>query len=348
MFVDECEVDVEAGDGGDGIVSFRREKYVEKGGPDGGDGGDGGDVVFEATTNEHTLGEYRHAETIEAGRGQNGGAKNKTGADGADEIARVPVGTEIYDATTGEQIADLTEEGERVVAARGGRGGLGNTHFRSSTNRTPRQSTSGEPGETRAIRLELKMIADVGLVGFPSTGKSTLIAALSNAEPERADYPFTTINPNLGVVDWKDYREYVVADCPGLIEGAHEGDGLGVKFLKHIERTSVIVHLLEVLPEADTDGVPTDRDPISDFETLYGELEAYNPDLVERPQVVALNKVDLPFVRERVDELREYFEGERGVPFVAMSAATGENLAEFEDLVGSIVYDAASSEAWEA
>jgi len=342
MFVDECEIDVEAGRGGDGIVSFRREKYVEKGGPDGGDGGDGGDVVFEATTNEHTLGEYRHAETIEAERGENGGSKNKTGGDGDDAVAFVPVGTEISDATTGEKVSDLTEEGERVVAARGGEGGLGNTHFRSSTNRTPRQSTSGEPGESHRLRLELKLIADVGLVGFPSTGKSTLIAALSNAEPERADYPFTTLNPNLGVVDWRDYREFVVADCPGLIEGAHRGDGLGIQFLRHIERTSVIVHLLEVLPEAE--GVPTERNPIDDFEALYTELEAYNPDLVERPQVVALNKIDLPFVRQRADDLREYFEEERDLPFVAISAATGENLSAFNDLVGSIVYDESSED----
>lgn len=337
MFVDECEVRVRAGRGGDGIVSFRREKYVSKGGPNGGDGGDGGDVAFVATTNEHTLSEYRHTKLLEAEDGEPGGSNNKIGANGEPTVARVPVGTVVYDADTGHQIADLEEEGQRVVVAEGGDGGFGNTHFKSSTNRTPRQSTPGEPGESRRLRLELKMIADVGLVGFPSTGKSTLISALSNAEPKQAEYPFTTLNPNLGVVSWKDFREFVVADCPGIIEGAHRGEGLGTKFLKHIERTSVVVHLLEVFPEAE--GVSTDRDPIDDFETLHAELEAYRADLVERPQIVALNKIDLPYVRERIDDLREHFEEERGIPFVAISAATGENLEEFKDLVGSVVYE---------
>ena len=346
MFVDECEIEVQAGRGGDGFVCFRREKYVPKGGPNGGDGGSGGDVVFVATTNEHTLSEYRHARLIEAEDGEIGGPQQRTGADGEEKVARVPVGTLVVDRDTGEQIADLTEEGQRVVVAEGGDGGFGNTHFKSSTNRAPRQSTDGHEGEHRRLRLEIKMIADVGLVGFPSVGKSTLIAALSNAKPKQAEYPFTTLTPNLGVVGWKDFREFVIADCPGLIEGAHKGEGLGTQFLKHIERTEVIVHVLEVQPEAE--GVPSDRDPIEDFEIIHRELESYDPELVERPQLVALNKIDLPFVRDEADRLRTYFEQEREIPFVTISAATGENLDEFKDLVGKIVYEGAEEkEFWE-
>ncbi len=344
MFVDECELEVHAGDGGNGMVSFRREKYVARGGPNGGDGGDGGDVVFVATTNEHALTEYRHTKTLEAAGGEDGGSDNKTGADGDDRMARVPVGTVVYDARTGERVADLSEEGDRVVVARGGEGGFGNTHFKSSTNRTPRQSTNGEAGERRELRLELKMIADVGLVGFPSVGKSTLISRLSNAEPKQADYPFTTLSPNLGVVGWKDFKEFVIADCPGLIEGAHRGEGLGVQFLKHVERTSVIVHVLEVFPEAD--GVPSDRDPIEDFEVIYGELESYDAELVDRPQVVVLNKIDLPYVRDELERVRSYFADERELPFLGISAATGENLEAFTDLVGELVFEG-EKEAWE-
>jgi len=346
MFVDECDVEAHAGDGGDGIVSFRREKYVAKGGPDGGDGGDGGDVVFEATTNEHTLSEYRHTKRLEAGDGEPGGSSNKIGADGDDRVAYVPVGTVVYDDETGEQIADLTEQGQRVIAARGGEGGFGNTHFKSSTNQTPRQSTHGGSGGRTRLRLELKMIADVGLVGFPSVGKSTLISKLSNAEPKMAEYPFTTLAPNLGVVDWKGFKEFVIADCPGLIEGAHRGEGLGIQFLKHVERTNVIVHMLEVLPEAE--GVPTDRDPIEDFEIIYRELASYSEELVERPHVVVLNKIDLPYVDEQVDRLRTYFDDERDLPFVPISAATGENLDAFVDLVGELVFEGKETEEfWE-
>lgn len=328
------------------MVSFRRESNVPRGGPDGGDGGDGGDVILVATTNEHTLSQYRHTKLLEAESGENGGPKNQTGADGEDKIAYVPVGTVVYEEATGQQVADLDEDGQRVSVAEGGEGGFGNTHFKSSTNRAPRQSTDGEPGEERRLRLELKMIADVGLVGFPSVGKSTLISALSNAKPKMADYPFTTLVPNLGVVGWKDFRDYVIADCPGLIEGAHEGEGLGIQFLKHVERTSVIVHVLEVLPEAE--GVSTERDPIEDFEIIYNELESYNPDLVKRPQVVVLNKIDLPYVRDEIERLRDYFEEERNMRFLPISAATGENLEEFKDLVGELVYEGDSMhKPWE-
>jgi GTP-binding protein len=337
MFVDECDVEIKAGDGGDGIVSFRREKYVAKGGPDGGDGGRGGDVVFVASEDEHTLVEYRHVKLLEADNGDNGGSSKQTGASGDDLVNPVPIGTVIYDRANGDVLADLDEPGDRAVVARGGEGGLGNTRFATSTKQAPRKATNGEPGERQKLRLELKMIADVGLVGFPSSGKSTLISALSNAEPEMADYPFTTLEPNLGVVDWHDHREFVVADCPGLIEGAHQGDGLGLEFLKHIERTEVVVYLLDVTPTVE--GVPSDRDPVRDLEVLHRELENYNPELVERPQMVALNKIDLPYVRDELERVRTHVEDELGLPFVAMSAATGEHLDDFEDMVGRLVFD---------
>ncbi|MFB6265230.1 MAG: GTPase ObgE [Bradymonadaceae bacterium] len=343
MFVDECELEVYGGRGGDGIVSFHREKNVPRGGPDGGDGGDGGDVVFEASDDEHTLIEYRHTAQLEADPGQDGASANRTGADGDDLIAPVPTGTVVIDAETGEELADLDEEGRRATVAAGGEGGLGNTHFKSSTNRTPRRATDGEPGESRPIRLELKLIADVGLVGFPSAGKSTLVSAISAAEPEQADYPFTTMTPNLGRVQWKDYREFVVADCPGLIEGAHRGDGLGIEFLKHVERTRVLVYILDAQPQAE--GVPTDRDPIDDLEILREELRSFEAELLDRPQIVALNKIDLPHVRDRADEVREFVEGELELPFLTISAATGEHLDDLRDRLGEILFtDSAPSD----
>lgn len=331
------------------MVSFRREKYVAKGGPNGGDGGDGGDVVFLATTNEHTLSEYRHVKRIKAEDGKNGGSSNKTGRSGEDKVARVPVGTVVYDAHSGRQLADLTDEGQRVVVAEGGEGGFGNTHFKSSTNRAPRQATNGEGGERMRLKLELKLIADVGLVGYPSVGKSTLISKMSAAAPKTGDYPFTTLAPNLGVVEWHDLQEYVIADCPGLIQGAHRGEGLGIQFLKHVERTSVIAHVLEVTPQME--GVPSDRDPVEDFEAIRDELENYNPELLERPQVVVLNKLDLTHVRERVDELREHFEQQEDLPFVAVSAATGEKIGELKEILGKLVHhgslDGPETEWWE-
>lgn len=335
MFVDECDLEIKAGDGGDGIVSFRREKYVSRGGPDGGDGGRGGDVIVRATTDEHTLIRYRHTGKLEAERGGNGGPSNRTGAAGDDAYVEVPVGTVVTDAETGQQIADLTEDGEEVIVAEGGDGGKGNTAFKASTNQAPRRSTNGDPGEHRRLHLELKMLADVGLVGFPSVGKSTLVSSLSNAEPEQADYPFTTMTPSLGMVEWKDFQAYVVADCPGIIEGAHRGKGLGTQFLKHIERTSVLAHVIEVVETVE--GVPTDRDPKQDYETIRQELAAYDESLVERPEIVVLNKLDLPFVQERADELRTYFEQECGVPFVAVSAVTGEGLEKLKDTFGRLV-----------
>lgn len=345
-FVDEAEIRVMAGRGGDGRVSFRREKYVPRGGPNGGDGGKGGDVVLVATRNAHTLAEYRHKRHIKAKHGEHGGTNNRTGADGEDAIVRVPVGTIVWDAENGGQIADLTTDGERFVVAVGGDGGLGNTQFKSSTRRAPKTATSGHPGETRELRLELKLIADVALVGYPSVGKSTIIAALSNARPKIGDYPFTTLVPNLGVVKFGNFGEYVIADVPGLIEGAHEGQGLGIQFLKHIERTNLIAHVLEVTPQLE--GHETERDPIADFDRLQSELEKYNPDLLERPTIVVLNKIDLPFVQEREGELRAHFEDE-GYDFIAISAATHQGLDELRERLGEAVstgeFD--TREAWE-
>ncbi len=332
MFADEATIEVAAGKGGDGMVAFRREKYEARGGPNGGDGGDGGDVIVEATHNASTLHDYRHQKRVVAENGEPGGPKGKTGKAGEDKTIKVPVGTVITDADTGEELADLTEPGERIVVAEGGEGGLGNARFKSSTNRAPRRSTPGKPGDERTLELELKLIADVGLVGYPSVGKSTIISAISSAKPKTGAYHFTTITPNLGVVQWKDIEAFVVADIPGLIEGAHEGQGLGIQFLRHVERTELLVHVLEVTPTVE--GQDVARDPIRDFEVLCDELEKFNPELLERPQLVVLNKIDLPYAREALDEIRAHFEDEKGLPFLAISAATGENLDEFKDLLG--------------
>lgn len=335
MFVDEAQIEVFAGRGGDGMVSFRKEKYINRGGPNGGDGGKGGDVVVEATHNANTLSDFRHKRIIKAQAGRPGGTNNSTGADGDDALIIVPVGTIITDADTGEVLADLTRSGQRVVVARGGDGGRGNTRFKSSTNRAPRRATPGFPGEERILSLELKLIADIGLVGFPSVGKSTIISAISSARPKIGAYPFTTLVPNLGVVQWKDMESFVVADIPGLIEGAHEGQGLGTQFLKHVERTNLIVHVLEVTPTIE--GQEDPRDPIGDYRVILDELAKFNSDLVESPQMVVLNKVDLPFAREQEEALRTFFEEEEGLPFLSVSAATGENLEALKDLFGEAV-----------
>ncbi|MFU8806520.1 MAG: GTPase ObgE [Bradymonadaceae bacterium] len=335
MFVDEAEIRVSAGRGGHGMVAFRREKYVPRGGPAGGDGGNGGNVKFVATNNINTLSDFRHVRHLKAEDGRPGGPKNMTGRNGEDAVVELPVGTMIHDAETGELIADLTAEDQEVVVATGGRGGLGNQHFATSSNQAPRKATEGKPGESLRLKLELKLIADVGLVGFPSVGKSTIIATISSARPKIADYPFTTLVPNLGVVQWKNMQEFVVADIPGLIEGAHEGHGLGIQFLKHIERTNLIVHVLEVVPSIEEQ--PNDREPIRDFEVIRDELAKYNPALLEQPQLVVLNKVDLPFVRAEVERLQAHFQDDLGMPFLAISAATGENIDEFKDMLGKAV-----------
>ncbi len=313
------------------MVAFRREKYVPRGGPAGGDGGKGGDVVFVATTDTNTLAEYRHRRHIRADAGRHGGPKQMTGRNGKNLELRVPLGTLIFDADEDTLLADLTSEGSTYVAAAGGKGGLGNQHFATSRNKAPRKATPGKPGEERNIRLELKLLADVGLVGYPSVGKSTLISAISNARPKIAAYPFTTLAPNLGVVRWRDFREFVIADIPGLIEGAHEGHGLGIQFLKHIERTNLLVHVLEVTTQLEDheDG----RDPIADFEALRHELASFNPDLLERPQMVVLNKCDLPHVLEQEDRLRAHFEG-MGMTFMTVSAAARIGLGELVEELG--------------
>lgn len=335
MFVDEATVEVVAGRGGDGMVAFRREKYEPRGGPNGGDGGCGGDVVVEATHNASTLHEYRHQKRIKAEAGKPGGPKKMTGKNGDDAFIFVPVGTVVRDAESGELLADLTESGQQVIVARGGDGGMGNARFKSSTNRAPRKSTPGQPGEELTLELELKLIADVGLVGYPSVGKSTLIASISSAKPKVGAYHFTTITPNLGVVKWKNAEPFVVADIPGLIEGAHRGQGLGIQFLRHVERTNLLVHVLEVLPTLDDQDDP--RDPIDDFDVIRGELEKFNPQLLDNPQLVVLNKIDLPHVRQELERIQHYFEEEKKLPFLAVSAATGENLDEFKDLLSQAV-----------
>ncbi len=321
-FIDEATIHVKAGDGGNGCVAFRREAHVPRGGPSGGDGGDGGSVVLVADPQLTTLLDYKYRRHYKAERGQDGRNKDQYGKGGVELVLRVPVGTVVHDADSGERLFDLDAPAARFVAARGGKGGQGNIHFATAWNRAPRVATSGTLGEERALRLELKLLADVGLLGFPNVGKSTFIARVSRARPKIADYPFTTLVPNLGVVDLGDERQLVVADIPGLVEGAAEGAGLGHRFLRHVERTRVLLHILDASPLAGPD-----RDPVSDFDTLNRELTLYAPELAKRPQVVALNKADITEVRDRVDELSRAF-AERGVRLFTLSAVTGDGVRE--------------------
>lgn len=283
-FIDEATIDVRAGDGGNGCVSFRREKYIPHGGPDGGDGGDGGSVYLEADSGINTLIDFRHARKFLAERGGNGKGRNCTGKSGDDLVIKVPVGTLVHEDETGELIGDLVRNGQRLLVARGGFHGLGNARYKSSTNRTPRQSKPGTPGEKRLLRLEMKLLADVGLLGMPNAGKSTLISAVSSARPKIADYPFTTLHPNLGVVSASAHRSFVMADIPGLIEGAAEGAGLGIRFLKHLSRTHLLLHLLDMGP---------DCDPLADARTIIAELQQYDAELAGRDRWLVLNKTDL-------------------------------------------------------
>ncbi|MGV6810204.1 MAG: Obg family GTPase CgtA [bacterium] len=285
-FVDEAMVTVKAGDGGNGCVSFRREKYVEYGGPDGGDGGDGGDVYLQAHKDLNTLADFRHIRFYEAERGQNGMGRQMTGARGKDHIIKVPIGTIAVDADTEEVIGDLTEDQQLLMVAKGGFHGLGNVRYKSSTNRAPRQSKPGTPGERRTLRLELKLLADVGLLGLPNAGKSTLISAVSSARPKIANYPFTTLYPNLGVVNIEAYKSFVIADIPGLIEGAAEGIGLGIQFLKHLSRTSLLLHIVDLAPM-------DEQDPVEAVRIIERELDKYGEELSHRDRWLVLNKVDL-------------------------------------------------------
>jgi GTPase len=329
VFVDEAKILVKAGDGGNGCVAFRREKFVPRGGPSGGDGGHGGSIYLEANPNDNTLLRYRYNREFKADRGRHGEGSNCTGHSGADMILQVPVGTLAFDEQTGETIADLATPGQRVLIAHGGRGGRGNQNFAKPWHQAPREHEDGHAGEERHLRLELKLLADVGLVGFPNAGKSTLISVISAARPKIANYPFTTLEPNLGVVNadggtGKEGRElgrtFVVADLPGLIEGAHEGAGLGIRFLRHVERTRLLVHLIDT---SDT----SDADPVHSFEIISGELRAFSETLTEKPVIVVATKLDATTDRTRLDTLREFCR-EHNLEFHAISAATGEGVRE--------------------
>jgi GTPase len=329
VFVDEAKILVKAGDGGNGCVAFRREKFVPRGGPSGGDGGHGGSIYLEANPNDNTLLRYRYNREFKADRGRHGEGSNCSGHSGQDMILQVPVGTLAFDEQTGETIADLATPGQRVLIAHGGRGGRGNQHFAKPWHQAPREHEEGHAGEERHLRLELKLLADVGLVGFPNAGKSTLISVISAARPKIANYPFTTLEPNLGVVNadggtGKEGRElgrtFVVADLPGLIEGAHEGAGLGIRFLRHVERTRLLVHLIDT---SDT----SDADPVHSFEIISGELRAFSEALTEKPVIVVATKLDATTDRERLDTLRAFCR-EHNLEFHAISAATGEGVRE--------------------
>jgi GTP-binding protein len=322
MFVDEVDIQVTAGDGGRGALSFRREKFVPRGGPDGGDGGSGGSVYIVASRGKNTLVDFRYHPEFHARRGQHGQGSNRTGETGDDLEIEVPIGTLVFEKAPSplRLIADLTEDGQRVLVARGGRGGRGNARFVSSTNRAPRRVEPGEPGEERFLRLQLKLLADVGLVGFPNVGKSTLIARISAARPKIADYPFTTLTPNLGVVTLGDDRSFVVADVPGLIAGAHAGLGLGDRFLRHVERTIVLIHLVDV-------SGASGRDPVEDFDVILEELRLFDPAVAAKPQIVAANKIDALDDPVRVERLEQRVR-QRRLPFYRISGVTGEGVDE--------------------
>jgi GTPase len=329
MFVDEAKISVKAGDGGNGCVAFRREKYVPRGGPSGGDGGRGGTVYLEANPNDNTLLRYRYNREFKADRGRHGEGSNCTGQSGDDMILKVPVGTLVYDATGEELLADLKRPGQRVLVAQGGRGGRGNQHFAKPWHQAPREKEEGEVGEERTLRLELKLLADVGLVGFPNAGKSTLISVISAARPKIANYPFTTLEPNLGVVNADGGtgghgtelgRTYVVADLPGLIEGASQGAGLGIRFLRHVERTRLLVHLIDTSDMAE-------MDPVKAFEIIEGELGAFSEKLLEKPMIVVATKLDATTDHTRLEELRKFCK-KKDLEFHAISAPTGDGVKE--------------------
>ena len=329
MFVDEAKIYVKAGDGGNGCVAFRREKYVPRGGPSGGDGGVGGSIYLEANVNDNTLLRYRYNREFKADRGRHGEGSNCTGVSGEDMTLKVPVGTLVFDEEGEELLADLKQPGQRVLVAQGGRGGRGNQHFAKPWHQAPREKEEGQPGEERRLRLELKLLADVGLVGFPNAGKSTLISVISAARPKIANYPFTTLQPNLGVVNVDGGtgrhgtelgRTFVVADLPGLIEGASQGAGLGIRFLRHVERTRLLVHLIDTSDA-------TDADPLEAFEIINAELAAFSAGLMAKPMIVVASKLDATTERSRLEELQTFCK-KKGLEFHAISAATGEGVKE--------------------
>jgi GTP-binding protein len=324
-FVDEAKIYIRSGDGGKGCVSFRREKYVPRGGPDGGDGGKGGDIVAVASKSHRTLLDMKYNQHHFAKRGDHGSGSNKTGKSASDLEIILPVGTIVSDAETGEILADLTEDGQRSILARGGIGGRGNARFATATNRAPRYAQDGIPGEERVINLELKLLADVGITGLPNVGKSTFISRISAAKPKIADYPFTTLKPNLGIVKFGDYGSFAVADIPGLIEGAHRGAGLGIKFLRHIERTSLLLHIIDISKDDYVSGW-------EDFKTVNNELVSFSSAMIEKPQIVAINKMDLPVTQERIQAERDTF-GKEGITIFPISAVTGEGI---QALMGEI------------
>lgn len=315
MFIDEAEIYVRSGKGGNGMVHFHREKYVNRGGPDGGDGGRGGDVIFQATRSLSTLAKFHHQSRFIAEDGGNGKVSNQYGRSAANLVIPVPVGTLIYDREAGNLLADLTEDGQQIVICKGGRGGRGNPHFASARRQAPRIAEKGEPSEEKNLKLELKLIADVGIVGVPNAGKSSLLAAVTNAKPKIADYPFTTLYPNLGVANLDDDTQLILADIPGLIEGAHTGIGLGLAFLRHIQRTRVLIHVLDGLSE----------DPVADFTQINSELSIFDPDLAKKPQLVAFNKMDLPDVAEKWPLYKGKLE-KKGYKVFPISAATREGI----------------------
>jgi len=329
VFIDEVSILVKAGDGGNGCLAFRREKYVPRGGPSGGDGGRGGNIVLRSSKTHNTLVHFRFRPEHKAERGRHGEGSNRTGHDGADLILEVPPGTIVSDSETEEKLFDFTEPDQEFIAAQGGSGGRGNARFATSTNQAPRRHEPGWPGEERRLRLELKLLADVGLVGFPNVGKSTLISRISAAHPKVADYPFTTLEPHLGVVRIDDSQSYVVADIPGLIEGAHSGHGLGTRFLRHIERTHLLLHMIDVSEFSD-------RDPVRDYEVIMEELEGFSPELPQKPMVVAATKIDAAQDAQRVTALRAFC-AQRELPFFAISAVTGEGVDELRYYLGTRV-----------
>jgi len=337
MFIDEAKIRVKAGDGGNGCMAFRREKFVPRGGPSGGDGGRGGDVVMQASQRHNTLIHFRYNPEHKAQRGEHGMGSNCTGLDGKSVVLQVPVGTALYDQESGELVHDFQTPDERIVVAKGGRGGRGNQHFATSTHQAPREHELGRPGEERAYRLELRLLADAGLVGYPNVGKSTLISRLSAAKPKIANYAFTTLEPNLGVVQVGDYphtESYTVADLPGLIEGAHLGHGLGIQFLKHIERTSVIVHLVDVPDSTAAEGTAR-PDPVADYKVITDELENFDPALAAKPTILVAAKIDVANP-EKLKKLAAMAK-RRKLPFYKISAVTGEGIEALKYAIAEMV-----------